>query len=104
MQALGTESATNHVAARIIDMAKDLNLRIIAEGVETEEQQRLLSLLAVDFVQGYLHDRPLPIERLLQRLRADRNSRLQNLEDDRRAAPNIADWLVGSRPGQAPAT
>ena len=72
VQALGTESATSHVAARIIDMSKDLKLQIIAEGVETPEQQRLLRLMGVEFVQGYLYERPMGIEPLLQRLRAEK--------------------------------
>ncbi len=74
VQSLGTGSATSHVAARIIDMSKDLNLQLIAEGVETEEQHRLLREMDVEFVQGFLHGRPMEIEPLLQRLRAEREA------------------------------
>jgi sensor c-di-GMP phosphodiesterase-like protein len=72
VQSLGTESASSQVAGRIIDMARDLDLCLIAEGVETAEQERLLGAMAVGLAQGYRYSRPLALEDLLQRLRADR--------------------------------
>jgi sensor c-di-GMP phosphodiesterase-like protein len=75
VQSLGTESASSQVAGRIIDMARDLDLCLIAEGVETAEQERLLGAMAVGLAQGYRYSRPLALEDLLQRLRADRASR-----------------------------
>jgi sensor c-di-GMP phosphodiesterase-like protein len=74
VQALGTDSATNQVAGRIIEMAKDLNLKIIAEGVETTDQQALLKHLNVEFAQGYLFGKPMPLEDLLVLLRAQRRA------------------------------
>jgi len=35
---------------------------VVAEGVETEEQARLLRLLKCDEMQGYLYSRPVPAE------------------------------------------
>ncbi|WP_085296918.1 putative bifunctional diguanylate cyclase/phosphodiesterase [Cognaticolwellia mytili] len=43
----------------IIVMAKKLNIKVIAEGIETEQQRQLLSTAGCDFGQGYLLDRPL---------------------------------------------
>ncbi len=50
------------IVTSIISLGHNLSLKIIAEGVETEEQLRLLRLLRCDQVQGYLISRPLPIE------------------------------------------
>jgi diguanylate cyclase (GGDEF)-like protein len=48
----------------IISMAQSLRLSVVAEGVETEEQARLLRLLRCDQMQGYLFARPGPPESL----------------------------------------
>ena len=44
----------------IIVMAKKLGIKVIAEGVETENQNRLLKDFGCDFGQGYLYSRPVP--------------------------------------------
>jgi len=55
----------------IIVMAHKLSIKVIAEGVETEEQRGLLAAAGCDYAQGYLFSRPLPpaqIEPLLRSL------------------------------------
>ncbi|RDH85682.1 MAG: hypothetical protein DIZ80_01785 [endosymbiont of Galathealinum brachiosum] len=52
-----------------IAMAHGLNLKVVAEGVETEQQLSLLKDLKCDYAQGYLFSKPLPadeFERLLE--------------------------------------
>lgn len=46
----------------IISMAQSLRLKLVAEGVETEEQARLLRLLRCDQMQGFLIAPPSPPE------------------------------------------
>src|SRR5882757_8459731 len=46
----------------IINLAHELKLNTVAEGVETEEQLRQLRLLGCDEMQGYLFGKPVPVE------------------------------------------
>lgn len=57
-----SEDAT--VVTAMLTLAQSLNLRMVAEGVETEEQQRLLTGLGFDALQGYLLGRPTPADRV----------------------------------------
>jgi len=64
------ESATNPKDAAIVKavlaLGHGLNLRVIAEGVETIEQQRFLESANCDAIQGYLLSRPLPAEAAIE--------------------------------------
>jgi EAL domain-containing protein (putative c-di-GMP-specific phosphodiesterase class I) len=50
------------LVSTIITLAHSLKLKVVAEGVETEEQSRLLRLLNCDEFQGYLCSKPVPRE------------------------------------------
>ena len=54
------EARRQTVMGLVINLAKELNLQIIAEGVETEEQAMLLKSLGCGLAQGYLYGRPVP--------------------------------------------
>lgn len=49
------------LVSTIIGLAHALSLKVVAEGVETEEQMRLLRLLKCDDIQGYVLSRPVPV-------------------------------------------
>ncbi|MDP3617260.1 MAG: EAL domain-containing protein, partial [Rhodoferax sp.] len=50
------------LVSTIISLAHALKLKVVAEGVETEEQARLLHLLNCDEMQGFFFSKPVPIE------------------------------------------
>jgi len=59
------------IVSTIISLAHSLDLKVIAEGVDAEEQARSLRLLNCDEMQGYLFSRPVPpdkVEDLLNRI------------------------------------
>ncbi len=62
VKGMETKKANHELVGTIMLLAKNLQLRVIAEGVETENQVRLLSQLNCEWVQGFLSSRPLPAE------------------------------------------
>ncbi len=54
------------IVAAIIALGRSLNLRVVAEGVETEEQQEYLTSLGCDTMQGYLLGRPMAAEQFIE--------------------------------------
>ncbi len=58
VDSLGDKSGS--VTKHIIDMAKTLNLDLVAEGVETEQQSQHLQALGVNIMQGWLYSKALP--------------------------------------------
>lgn len=55
------------IIAAIIAMARSLNMRVIAEGVETEEQLNFLRRQGCDHYQGYYFSQPLPVAGIANR-------------------------------------
>ncbi|MCL4455261.1 MAG: GGDEF domain-containing phosphodiesterase, partial [Deinococcus sp.] len=68
------------IVSAIISLAHSLNLRVVAEGVETEEQANLLRLLKCDEIQGYLFSPAVPAERVERFLREKKSLSRQSGE------------------------
>jgi len=63
------------IVSTIISLANSLNLKVVAEGVDSEGQSRLLNLWKCDEIQGYLFSKPLPADILLRFLREKADQR-----------------------------
>ena len=49
------------ILQHIITLARDLHIRTVAEGVETEEDEILIRSLGCDYGQGYYYSKPMPV-------------------------------------------
>jgi len=78
----------------IITLAHNLRLRVVAEGVETDEQWRFLHLLRCDEIQGFAFSKPLPPEEF-ERLLASRQ--LLTLSQESQGATELESAFGASR-------
>lgn len=69
---IGEDAATESIILTIIGMAKGLSMKVIAEGVETEQQRQFLIEHGCDMLQGYLFAKPMPAEEFTQMLRKNK--------------------------------
>jgi EAL domain-containing protein (putative c-di-GMP-specific phosphodiesterase class I) len=61
VRSIGTEREDAAIVAAIVALARNLNMNVVAEGVETHEQLAVLRRLGCPYMQGYLFSRPRPI-------------------------------------------
>jgi sensor c-di-GMP phosphodiesterase-like protein len=65
IETAGTDSVTSQVALHIIKLGGSMGLKIIGEGVETEVQAEFLRKHGVQFAQGWLFHKAMPMDQLL---------------------------------------
>ena len=58
------------ITRAVINLAHNLGIEVVAEGVETEEQLRFLKTHRCDLIQGYFISRPIPAAELEKALRS----------------------------------
>lgn len=62
---LGIDSEDNAITAAILAMSKQLDLRVVAEGVESDVQLKMLQKLSCDYVQGFSFSKPLEVREFI---------------------------------------
>jgi diguanylate cyclase (GGDEF)-like protein len=83
---LATSADARRIVQAIIQMAHSLSLRVVAEGVETEDQRDLLLASGVDEMQGYLFAKPMSAASLA----------LWAADDERSATPSFRPSLFSA--------
>lgn len=64
VQDLTYDSGDRAIAQSVVNMADNLGMQTVAEGVETPEQQEILKQIGCTFVQGFMYARPLPADEI----------------------------------------
>lgn len=62
---------TKHILTGMVDIFHKMDMSIVVEGIETEEQVKVMSNMGVEFIQGYYYSRPVPEEEFKAFLRAN---------------------------------
>lgn len=65
---IGEGSLSEHLIDNIIDLARRLSLTLVAEGVENEIQASFLQEKGVNYLQGYMFGKPMPLELVMRNL------------------------------------
>ena len=69
VQVLGESESALHVVQMICRIGERFGYKIVAEGVETEQQRDILLKAGCRVAQGYLYARPMPLEQVMEWLR-----------------------------------
>ena len=72
VDSMTTDPGSATIARTVVALGHGLGLAVLAEGVETEEQARLLRECGCDLYQGYLFSPPVPADQITEMLRASR--------------------------------
>ncbi|MBF0444557.1 MAG: EAL domain-containing protein, partial [Magnetococcales bacterium] len=70
---LTSDSKDAAIIESIVSLAKGLDLLVVAEGVESREQQVFLDSVGCDEIQGYFYSKPLPTQEFTKFLAAQKN-------------------------------
>jgi EAL domain-containing protein (putative c-di-GMP-specific phosphodiesterase class I) len=66
IHAMSSETSARILVAEIISMARKIGFKVIAEGVEKEEQVEFLRQNNCDEIQGFYYGKPVPVDQLKQ--------------------------------------
>lgn len=64
-KAFFSSSKAKQVVRAVVSMAHGMNLKLVAEGIETEEEKNGMNSESIDYIQGFYYSKPLPMEDFL---------------------------------------
>ncbi|MDH3194753.1 MAG: EAL domain-containing protein, partial [Hyphomicrobiales bacterium] len=76
---VGTSDRANSLLQSLVTLGDALDLNVVAEGVETADQARLIHLLGCELLQGFFFAKPMPIAELRARFGDDQLVRLASV-------------------------
>jgi diguanylate cyclase (GGDEF)-like protein len=88
---LATNKQSNAIVNATVGVGRPLNIRVLAEGVEDQEQLTILTELGCDEVQGYYFGRPVPVHEAGNLLRAAR------LAQQAGSSSNVVEFKASNR-------
>ncbi len=62
------------IISGMIDIFKQIGMEVICEGVETREEERMIAECGCNLIQGYLHDKPIPIDEFERKYMLERKA------------------------------
>lgn len=71
VRGMSVSDASEKVVRGVTHLAHDLNIDVVAEGIERADEAEQAAALGIDYAQGYFFGRPMPLADALKRLTAD---------------------------------
>ncbi|MBA4712293.1 MULTISPECIES: bifunctional diguanylate cyclase/phosphodiesterase [Citrobacter] len=65
------------IVSTIIDIAHSMNMRVVAEGIETQEQETLLTQMGCGVLQGFLYAKPLPAHKIYELIQTENATKVK---------------------------
>ncbi|MBS1792705.1 MAG: bifunctional diguanylate cyclase/phosphodiesterase [Acidobacteria bacterium] len=87
VNSVGEDGEDSEILQTIISLAKNLRMRVIAEGIETESQLNILKNLGCEYGQGYLMSRPLASDVMEEMLHTKKYWLPREMTEETRFAP-----------------
>ena len=87
---------THAIIESVVGLGRSLEARVVAEGVETQEQLDSLVALGCEFAQGFLYSRPLSIQAWVELVRSGQRLRVPVASSEAKAPVGVAARISGT--------
>jgi diguanylate cyclase len=101
IRGIGEDQSTIAIVQTILSLGEQLNVAVVAEGVETERELEMLRKLGCRLVQGYLSGRPMSEEQVRALLRRQRDRHHRSYGEPRRQRNQSLALQAANRPSSA---